>query len=413
MFWSFISYGTAAKLFTISTNYSAQFLIKFNPNTLFYYYWNMFYCNKYHNVIWFKTINLSCNNYFNMFKYTLKLSNNVLKINNNKITDLAFLSYLKFYNNYLTYLQLINNNLLTSNISISYVFIKNVINFNNIYIYKLKNISNIFIYNVYKYINSFNLILLMFVFISSVYIFNVYRISIIWYLGIIIFIKILFIFYFITNMLRVSKKIYIILYFFFLVYLINLFLYNEVNIEYISTVNLNICYIFSLVIIYFMYKYNLFFLLFLELSIVSGKSILYIFKQYCRDVLNILAYFLRIFLLFIRLNIYDGLDDFFDSYYIFIGDFDAYNYLEIIHLYTYNIMPSFYDNIYDKSILNYEETELYLNIIYLYTILLIKFLIFLLLLLEGGFRLLLASYIFILVLLEINNFNVIFIEHKN
>ena len=203
------------------------------------------------------------------------------------------------------------------------------------------------------------------------------------------------------------------MYFFLLSYVFNIFIYNEINIEYVSIIGISIIIIFINVIVYFFYKYNLFFLIFLELSIITSKSLYYIFKQYCRDVLNILAYVLRIFLLFIRLNIYDGLDDFFDSYYIFIGDFNPYDYLEIIYLYSYNFIPVMYDNLYDKSILNYEEVEFFFNLIYVYSIIFIKFFIFLFLLLESGFRLLLASYIFILVILEINNFNVLCLESKS
>ena len=417
MFQSFISYGIALKLFTIIVINTNQLIINFNPNTTFYCCWHKFYLLSFcGNISWSKINQIYTSYYFktpNFINYLFDLTRIIMNLNDNKIIDPALLLYLKFYNNYLNYLKLLNKNFLISTNIVDYGFNKNLINFNYIYTYTFKNISNIFMYNLYKHVTYFNVFILISALLLNIYVFSVYRLSIIWYLGIIILIKLLLIFFFITNILRISKKIYIILYFFLLAYLVNLFLYNEVNIEYINTISLNICCIFAIIILFFFYKYNLFFLIFLELSITAGKSLSYVFKQYCRDVLNILAYMLRIFLLFIRLNIYDGLDDFFDSYYIFIGDFNSYDYSEIIYLYTYSIIPSSYDNLYDKSILNYEETEIYLNIIYLYTIILFKFLIFLILLLEGGFRLLLASYIFILVILEINNFNVIFLEHKN
>ena len=418
MFWLFIAYGVNLKIFTVNITSSNQFDINFNTQTLFYFYWNKF--NIFSFSINLNKIDSFLNTYIinftkiNFFKTLVTLVNNILNISNNTIYDNAFLSYLYFFSNYMNEVKLpkiINYYLYTDNTS--YNSIKNTLNHNYIYSYHLKNTSNIFINIFYKYFNVYNMLIFTGILLLNIYVFNVYRVSIVWYLGIIIFIKTLFIIFFITNILRVSKKIYILIYFFIISYIFNLFLYNELNIESISVVSLGVVLIFMSLILYFYYKYNLFFLIFLELSIISGKSTLYIIKQYCRDFLNILAYLLRIFLLFIRLNIYDGLDDFFDSYYIFIGDFDSYDYLEIIYLFNFNLFPSAYDNIYDKSVLNYEEIEFYLNLIYLYSIILLKFLIFLLLLLEGVFRLLLASYIFILVVLEINNFNVIFIEHKN
>lgn len=410
MFWLFISYGVNLKIFTVDIINTKQIIIEFNTKTLFYSYWRKFFI--FNGYIDFNRISALIHP--NFYANITKLNNAFLSTCNNIFYDKAFLAYFYFFKNYINESNASNiKNIYLYENNIQYKRIKNILNYNYIYNYNLKIISNIFIYNFYKYFNVYNILSIICVMLLGTYLFNVYRLSVIWYFGIIIFIKLLFITFFITNILRVSKKIYIIFYFFILSYVLNLFLYNEVNIELISITSLNILLVFALLIFYFFYKYNLFFLIFLELSITSGKSIIYVLKQYCRDILNMLAYLLRIFLLFIRLNIYDGLDDFFDSYYIFIGDFNSYDYLEFIYLFNFNLIPSVYDNIYDKSILNYEETEIYLNLFYLYSMIVLKFFIFLLLLLEGIFRLLLASYIFILVILEINNFNVIFIEHKN
>ena len=331
----------------------------------------------------------------------------------NKKLNKAALVYVQFFWQYANYLNF-NNKVFQFYIfyNTNFLNFKKFLKFNLIYDYKITNISQIFINNYFKPITLYIIVTLISLFFI-IYSTNVVRLSILWFLNISIYIISLLIFYFISNILKVSKKIYILLYYILLLYLFNLFLYNEVIIEYINIISLSIVIIFIYLIIYFYFKYNLFFLIFLELSIIAGKWLYYVFKQYCRDILNIAAYLLRIFLLFIRLNIYDGLDDFFDSYYIFIGDFNDYDYFEIIYFYSYNFISMTYDNLYDKSILNYVETEFYFNIIYMYTFILFKFLLLLLFLVEGVLRLLLASYIFILVLIEINNFNVIFIEKKN
>lgn len=66
----------------------------------------------------------------------------------------------------------------------------------------------------------------------------------------------------------------------------------------------------------------------------EGFSTSYIAKQFVRDVSNTFALFLRFFLLLFRLNIYDGLDDFLDSYYIFFIDFDEDSYYDELFFIT-------------------------------------------------------------------------------
>ena len=61
---------------------------------------------------------------------------------------------------------------------------------------------------------------------------------------------------------------------------------------------------------------------FLEASVAEGRTASFIAKQFVRDGLNTFAFILRTFILMVRLNVYDMVDDFLDSYYIFLGDFD-------------------------------------------------------------------------------------------
>lgn len=406
IFWSFIMYVNTIKFYKYKLLY-----FDININNIFIDLNNKFILTP----LLFKfnyTINqLVFKNMYIINNHPIKLTNFIAPTNitiNNTLK-----SYTLFFKNHINYLNSTSTNVNNLNNLIYTKFKFNVLFFfNYVYMYKLKYVSNVFVYNWMQCYTLTPIIILGISIIILLYIFNTYKLNIWYNINILLFIKIIHIIYFLSNILRISKKIWLLLYIFIAYYIINLFVYNEFNIEYINLFSLHIVTIFLLITTYFLYKYNTFILLFFELSITLDKSYMYIFKQYLRDILNILAYALRLILLFIRLNIYDGLDDFFDSYYIFIGDFNVYDYLEIIYIYNYNQLYINYDNIYDQSLLKYEETEFYLNLIYIYSIILLKFLLFLTLLLEGGFRLILASYIFILVMLEINNFNVILLESK-
>jgi hypothetical protein len=57
-------------------------------------------------------------------------------------------------------------------------------------------------------------------------------------------------------------------------------------------------------------------------------------EQFTSDMLSIVALSVRFYILLFRINVYDLLDDCFDSYYIFIGDFAENTYTEeaLVHL---------------------------------------------------------------------------------
>jgi len=110
--------------------------------------------------------------------------------------------------------------------------------------------------------------------------------------------------------------------------------YDDVNVELIESINGFICYFFLFLIAYLIYKYSIHYFSFLENSVSDGFSTLFIAKQFVRDISNTFALFLRFFLLLFRLNIYDGLDDFLDSYYIFFIDFDEDSYFDELFFFT-------------------------------------------------------------------------------
>jgi len=92
--------------------------------------------------------------------------------------------------------------------------------------------------------------------------------------------------------------------------------------ELIEIFDVSFFYFFCALIAFLLYKYSIHYFAFLEVSVSEGRSVAFITKQFFRDFINTFALFLRFFILLFRLNVYDTLDDFYDSYYIFLADFD-------------------------------------------------------------------------------------------
>jgi hypothetical protein len=155
-------------------------------------------------------------------------------------------------------------------------------------------------------------------------------------------------------------------FFFFFYWVVMLIIFDTDKEEFIESFNLSLFYFFLTIILFFLVKYSYHYFSFLEASVVEGRSVLFITKQFVRDVSNTLALFLRFFLLLFRLNIYDSLDDFYDSYYIFVGDFDEDDYL------TENVLPLISNLVYtqdnntDKVFMLEEEHVFFLDLFYIY-----------------------------------------------
>jgi hypothetical protein len=84
-------------------------------------------------------------------------------------------------------------------------------------------------------------------------------------------------------------------------------------------------YFFIFTLVYYFYKYSFHYFSFLEAAKGNTKAIMP-FTQFLFDALNITAFVLRFLVLMARLNIYDGVDDVLDSYYIFMADFEEEEY---------------------------------------------------------------------------------------
>lgn len=107
---------------------------------------------------------------------------------------------------------------------------------------------------------------------------------------------------------------------------------------------------------FLLFRYSTHYFSFLEASVGEGFNASFVAKQFVRDVSNSFALFLRFFLLVFRLNIYDGLDDFLDSYFIFFIDYDEDMYVDE----TLGLIDELFisgDNAEDVLFYNYYEYD--------------------------------------------------------
>jgi hypothetical protein len=123
---------------------------------------------------------------------------------------------------------------------------------------------------------------------------------------------------------------------------------------------------FLLIILLLFLKYSIHYFSFLEASIEEGRSILFISKQFFRDFINTFSLFLRFFVLLFRLNVYDTLDDFYDSYYIFLCDFDDDEYLGELFFSSYGLFFFDIDNEDDSNYSMEDESDSIFDLYYLY-----------------------------------------------
>jgi len=181
--------------------------------------------------------------------------------------------------------------------------------------------------------------------------------------------------------------------------------YNDNQVESVEILHLLVLYLFVFLIVTLVVKYSVHYLSFLEASVIEGKNSTFIAKQFVRDVSNTSALLLRFFLLLFRLNIYDGLDDFLDSYYLFFCDFDEDTYYdELLVVFDDNLI--FHnDNNTDSNLLSDLESDIMEDIYQKYYSTWGKFFMFWAFILEEAFRISLALYICYLIIFEIHSIN--------
>lgn len=161
---------------------------------------------------------------------------------------------------------------------------------------------------------------------------------------------------------------------------------------------------------YFMYKYSIHFFAFLEATISEGRSLMFAIKQCGRDLINGGSLLLRVVVLVIRLNIYDGVDDVLDSYYIFLADFDEEEYFNDLFFSFTPVLFFDGDTKDDRSLFLEDEFDLSTDLYSLYFIVWSKFALFVAFILEELGRVALALFITYLILFEVQAVNRSYVE---
>lgn len=191
-----------------------------------------------------------------------------------------------------------------------------------------------------------------------------------------------------------------------------LIFFDDIWIEVVDLYHQFIILFFIFLIFYLIYRYSIHYFSFLEATLSDQYSTNYLSKQMVRDFSNSFALFLRFFLLIFRLNIYDGLDDFLDSYYIFFIDFDEDSYIDESFWYSFGNLFSLdnrEDLIFYKLL---EVTTLFDLFLYIF-IIFGKLFFYWTLILEEIFRLVLAFYISYLIIFEVHAVNVSYFENTS
>ena len=193
--------------------------------------------------------------------------------------------------------------------------------------------------------------------------------------------------------------------FFTLYWIIVIMSFDDDREEFIELLDTVFFYIFSFIVFYLCYKYSIHYFAFLDSSEGKGRSVSFITKQFFKDFLNTFSLFLRFYILLFRINVYDTLDDFFDSYYIFVGDFDDDEYLNELFLSLHGTLLFTFDNQDDHSFLLEDENGFSNDFFYTYFVMWGKLFYFIFFMVEEAARLSLAFYICYLIIFEVHSVN--------
>lgn len=198
--------------------------------------------------------------------------------------------------------------------------------------------------------------------------------------------------------------------FFLFYWIVTLLTFDDDQEEIIEFIDTFFFYFFSLIIVYFILRHSIHYFSFLEASVSEGRNVNYLVLQFRNDFLGSFSLLLRFYTLLFRMNVYDTLEDFFDSYYIFIGDFDDDEYINELFFSLNNTLFFTLDNHDDKSFLFEDENDFSNDLFFLYFMVWGKFSYFFFLMAELSARLGLAFYILYLILFEVHSVNCSYVE---
>lgn len=199
-------------------------------------------------------------------------------------------------------------------------------------------------------------------------------------------------------------------FFFFFYWTMMIATFDDDQEELIEIFDVSFFYFFAIIIFYLFFKYSQNYFAFLEASVSEGRNVSYIQKQFLKDFINTFALFLRFFILLFRLNVYDTLDDFYDSYYIYVGDFDDDEYFAEMYFSMGSLFFFDSDNNDDRFFSLEDENEFFMDLYYIYFLCWAKFFTFIFFILEEILRISLAFYICFLIIFEVHSVNCSYVE---
>ncbi len=218
-------------------------------------------------------------------------------------------------------------------------------------------------------------------------------------------------FYSISVETRIQLEAVMQTFIFFLFYwIVTLLTFDDDQEEIIEFVDTFFFYFFTLVITYFIFRHSIHYFSFLEASVSEGRNVSYLILQFRNDFLGSFSLLLRFYTLLFRMNVYDTLEDFFDSYYIFVGDFDDDEYINELFFSLNNTLFFTLDNHDDRSFLFEDENDFSNDLFFIYFMVWGKFSYFFFLMAELAARLGLAFYILYLILFEVHSVNCSYLE---
>lgn len=134
-------------------------------------------------------------------------------------------------------------------------------------------------------------------------------------------------------------------------------------IEFIDTMYFSF---FLLLTMFFVMRHSVHFFSFLEASVSEGRTNRFIMDQFKGDALALFSFSMRFYMTVIRVNIYDTVEDFLDTYYIFVGDFDDDEYLSELFFSLHGTIFFTMDNNDDRSFLLEDESSFSYDLYYIY-----------------------------------------------
>lgn len=198
--------------------------------------------------------------------------------------------------------------------------------------------------------------------------------------------------------------------FFMFYWLAVLLTFDDDQEEMIELIDSLFFYFFITLTLYFVFRHSVHFFSFLDASVSEGRDNKFVFLQFRADFLSLFSFSMRFYALVFRVNVYDTVEDFFDSYYIFVGDFDDDEYLNELFFSLHGVMFFTMDNHDDRSFLLEDENDFLYDLYFIYFMLWGKFGYFLFLALELAAKISLGLFISYLITFEVHGVGCSYVE---